>query len=71
MLVEKRSDPILSRRGRQWATLVVLGLLTVDVSATGLELITGDLVEGRSALLDIWDTVKVFAIAGVSLRSGR
>jgi hypothetical protein len=67
MLVEKLADPVLSRRGRQWATLVVLGLLTVDVLVTGLEVVTGNLVEGRSALLDIWDTAKVFAIAAVSI----
>lgn len=67
MLVEKRSDQVLSRRGRQWATLVVLGVLTVDALVTGLELVTGNLVDGRSALLDIWDTAKVFAIAAVSI----
>lgn len=67
MLVEKRSDPVLSRRGRQRATLVLLGLLAVDVLVTGLEVVTGNLVEGRSALLDIWDTAKIFAIAAASL----
>ncbi len=67
MLVEKLSDPVLSRRGRQWATLMVLGLLTVDVLVTGLEVVTDNLVAGRSALLDIWDTAKVFAIAAVTV----
>lgn len=71
MLVEKRSDPVFSRRRRQWKRLVVLGLLTVDVLVTGLELVTGNLVEGRSALLDIWDTAKVFAIAAASIWTAR